>query len=197
MLSFSAASLAFSGVNPLTERITPVSRSAVTMAESGTKVQAAGLAAALALAGSQAAWAGPFTRTDIASLTYEQIKGTGLANTCPTVETGGPQKIAISGEKKIDEFCLEPTSFQVRKLPAPPNFAPRRAARAARRSRCPRAPAVRPGRRRSRPRAVAGAAPRRPGGPLPALPAAPRPPPRRSPAVPPPPRHSPHRPPPP
>ena len=45
MLSFSAASLAFSGVNPLTERITPVSRSAVTMAESGTKVQAAGLAA--------------------------------------------------------------------------------------------------------------------------------------------------------
>ena len=113
MLSFSAASLAFSGVNPLTERITPVSRSAVTMAESGTKVQAAGLAAALALAGSQAAWAGPFTRTDIASLTYEQIKGTGLANTCPTVETGGPQKIAISGEKKIDEFCLEPTSFQV------------------------------------------------------------------------------------
>jgi photosystem II oxygen-evolving enhancer protein 1 len=112
MLSFSAASLAFSGVNPITERITPV-RSTVTMAESGTKVQAAGLAAALALAGSQAAWAGPFTRTDIASLTYEQIKGTGLANTCPTVETGGPQKIAISGEKKIDEFCLEPTSFQV------------------------------------------------------------------------------------
>ena len=136
MLSFSAASLAFSGVNPITERITPV-RSTVTMAESGTKVQAAGLAAALALAGSQAAWAGPFTRTDIASLTYEQIKGTGLANTCPTVETGGPQKIAISGEKKIDEFCLEPTSFQVRKLPAPPNFAPRAAARAARQPRCP------------------------------------------------------------
>ena len=44
MLSFSAASLAFSGVNPITERITPV-RSTVTMAESGTKVQAAGLAA--------------------------------------------------------------------------------------------------------------------------------------------------------
>ena len=35
MLSFSAASLAFSGVNPITERITPV-RSTVTMAESGT-----------------------------------------------------------------------------------------------------------------------------------------------------------------
>ena len=125
MLSFSAASLAFSGVNPITERITPV-RSTVTMAESGTKVQAAGLAAALALAGSQAAWAGPFTRTDIASLTYEQIKGTGLANTCPTVETGGPQKIAISGEKKIDEFCLEPTSFQARP-PAQPSHDARRA----------------------------------------------------------------------
>ena len=195
MLSFSAASLAFSGVNPLTERITPVSRSAVTMAESGTKVQAAGLAAALALAGSQAAWAGPFTRTDIASLTYEQIKGTGLANTCPTVETGGPQKIAISGEKKIDEFCLEPTSFQVRKLPAPPNFAPRRAPAPPGGCAAPRAPSGRPGRRRPRPRAVAGVAPRRRGAPPPR---SPRPRLAAPPPSPSPPRHSPrHRPPPP
>merc|ERR1711933_357419 len=57
--------------------------------------------------------AGPFTRTEIASLTYEQVKGTGLANTCPTVEAGGKSKLSLNGKNKIDEFCLEPTTFQV------------------------------------------------------------------------------------
>jgi photosystem II oxygen-evolving enhancer protein 1 len=76
--------------------------------------KAAGLAAALALAtGVQSASAGPFTRSEIASLTYEQIKGTGLANTCPKVENGGAEKIAISGKKRLQDFCLEPTSFQI------------------------------------------------------------------------------------
>merc|ERR1719487_1874487 len=80
--------------------------------------KAAGLAAALALAGGvQSASAGPFTRSEIASLTYEQIKGTGLANTCPKVEVKGSpdQAIKVGGGKKyrIEEFCLEPTSFQV------------------------------------------------------------------------------------
>merc|ERR1712078_901094 len=59
--------------------------------------------------------AGPFTRSEIDSLTYEQIKGTGLANTCPRVEGGSAQdSISISGGKyRLQEFCLEPTSFQV------------------------------------------------------------------------------------
>merc|ERR1719181_1602769 len=74
--------------------------------------KAAGLAAALALAtGVQSASAGPFTRSEIASLTYEQIKGTGLANTCPKVEAGGAGGVKVG--KRIDEFCLEATSFQV------------------------------------------------------------------------------------
>ena len=57
----------------------------------------------------------PSLRCRIASLTYEQIKGTGLANTCPKVEAGGAGPIKIAGGKKykIEEFCLEPTSFQV------------------------------------------------------------------------------------
>merc|ERR1719291_1255935 len=84
------------------------------MASDEQKVQAAGLAVALALASTQSAVAGPFTRGDIASLTYEQIKGTGLANTCPKVEEGGGSKISVSGSAaKIDELCLEPTKFQV------------------------------------------------------------------------------------
>lgn len=60
------------------------------------------------------AYAGPFTRGELGQLTYEQIKGTGLANTCPIVEQGGGAKISLNGKPaKIDEFCLEPTSFQV------------------------------------------------------------------------------------
>jgi len=90
---------------------------AVQMSAEATNWKAAGLAAALAIgAGVQGASAGPFTRSEIASLTYEQIKGTGLANTCPIVEGASEgAKISITGGKKykIDEFCLEPTSFQV------------------------------------------------------------------------------------
>lgn len=80
------------------------------------KAVPAALAAAVALtsvSGHDAAVAGPFTRSDIASLTYEQIKGTGLANTCPIVEKGGSGDIKTSGLKSIDELCLEPLSFQV------------------------------------------------------------------------------------
>merc|ERR1719284_2398965 len=87
---------------------------AVTMGSEGLAKQAAvGLAAAAVLASAGPASAGPFTRTEIASLTYEQIKGTGLANTCPIVEKGGSQEIKVTGKAKIDEFCLEPTNFAV------------------------------------------------------------------------------------
>jgi len=88
--------------------------SSVVMTESWqTKAASAGLAAALAFGAATQAQAGPFTRSEIASLTYEQVKGTGLANTCPTVEAGGAASIKLAGKNKIDEFCLEPTSFQV------------------------------------------------------------------------------------
>jgi len=76
----------------------------------------AGLAAALALTlGASPALAGPFTTSELNSLTYEQIKGTGLANTCPRVEapTGGGQISLGSGKYRLNNFCLEPTSFQV------------------------------------------------------------------------------------
>merc|ERR1719310_2077152 len=47
---------------------------------------AASAASAALFLGAQGASAGPFTQSEIASLTYDQIKGTGLANTCPRVE---------------------------------------------------------------------------------------------------------------
>jgi len=92
-------------------------RASVQMSAETNGWKAAGLAAAVALAtGVQSASAGPFTRSEISSLTYDQIKGTGLANTCPKVEA--PSKdasIKVTGGKKfkLEEFCLEPTSFQV------------------------------------------------------------------------------------
>merc|ERR1719183_617593 len=103
-------------VQTMPNRITPMQRSNPMMSESWeAKAQTAAVSAALALGvAAQAAHAGPFTRTDIASLTYDQIKGTGLANTCPKVETGASTKITLGSKPyKIEEFCLEPTSFQV------------------------------------------------------------------------------------
>jgi len=104
-------------VKPLSSRVVPLQDRAAApmMSESQKAVQAAAIAAAIVVGGVQSASAGPFTRTDIASLTYEQIKGTGLANTCPKVEEGGGSTIAISSGKqyKLDELCLEPTKFQV------------------------------------------------------------------------------------
>tara|TARA_B110001452_G_scaffold263860_1_gene265950 strand:+ start:313 stop:1239 length:927 start_codon:yes stop_codon:yes gene_type:complete len=100
---------------PLAGRATQSAKISPVMAQGWeTKAASAGLAAALALGmGATDAHAGVFTRSEIASLTYEQIKGTGLANTCPNVESGPDKKISVAGKKTIDEFCLEPTSFQV------------------------------------------------------------------------------------
>jgi photosystem II oxygen-evolving enhancer protein 1 len=78
------------------------------------KAAAVSLMAAVTLgSGMQPALAGPFTQSEINSLTYEQIKGTGLANTCPRVEDGTTTgKISVSG-KRLENLCFEPTSFQV------------------------------------------------------------------------------------
>jgi len=113
MLASLTAIHSYVNVQPMGSRVTPMQQRSVVMSEDATKLQAAGLAAALVLAGTQGASAGPFTRSDIASLTYEQIKGTGLANTCPKVEAGGPDSIKVGAKSRINEFCLEPTSFQV------------------------------------------------------------------------------------
>merc|ERR1719230_2554177 len=116
MLSVAALLPSYAPLTPVNSRVAPMRAGAdVSMVQDGGW-KAAGLAAALALtAGVQSASAGPFTRSEIASLTYEQIKGTGLANTCPKVEGGSSNSIKLASGKtyKIDEFCLEPTSFQV------------------------------------------------------------------------------------
>ncbi len=57
--------------------------------------------------------ANAMTKTESNSLSYLQVKGSGLANRCP--EVIGEGSIAISGGKKykITDFCVEPKSWQV------------------------------------------------------------------------------------
>ena len=75
MLLSAGAALSYV-VQPSPMVAAPTSRSAVQMA-ANADWKTTGMAAALALAtGVQAASAGPFTRSEIASLTYDQIKGT-------------------------------------------------------------------------------------------------------------------------
>merc|ERR1711869_35256 len=50
-------------------------------------------------------------------LTYMQIKGTGLANTCPLLDDASDKVDVPAGEYQIEKFCLEPTGIEVREEP--------------------------------------------------------------------------------
>jgi photosystem II oxygen-evolving enhancer protein 1 len=51
------------------------------------------------------------TKEQLNSLSYQQVKGTGLANRCP--QTTGSDTLSVNGKKKIVDFCVEPTIFEV------------------------------------------------------------------------------------
>jgi len=92
-----------------------VKASTCTMAAEGQgmKQALAGLVAIPLLFGAQAANA--ITSQQVRSLTYEEIKGTGLANRCTELATSnGEISIGAKGTKyKIADLCLEPKSFQI------------------------------------------------------------------------------------
>lgn len=54
------------------------------------------------------------TYDELQGLTYLQVKGTGLANTCPVVETGVSGGKIKAGDYALEKFCMEPTSFTVK-----------------------------------------------------------------------------------
>merc|ERR1711998_368894 len=55
------------------------------------------------------------TYNELQGLTYLQVKGSGLANTCPIIEKGSSNlKDLPAGDYSFDKFCLEPTSFKVK-----------------------------------------------------------------------------------
>ena len=55
------------------------------------------------------------TYDELQGLTYLQVKGSGIANTCPVLEGGSSNlKDLKPGAYQISKFCLEPTSFTVK-----------------------------------------------------------------------------------
>lgn len=75
------------------------------------KALSAGMAGLLAASSiSMPAYA--ISKSDILSLSYLQVKGSGLANRC--AEVTGTDSIAINGKKlQVTDLCVEPTSWQV------------------------------------------------------------------------------------
>ncbi|KAK1383388.1 Oxygen-evolving enhancer protein 1, chloroplastic [Heracleum sosnowskyi] len=66
------------------------------------------------------------TYDEIQSKTYMEVKGTGTANQCPTIEGGSESFAFKAGKYNAKKFCLEPTSFTVKAESvgknAPPEF---------------------------------------------------------------------------
>ncbi len=62
---------------------------------------------------------GPASAADV-SLTYDQIRGTGLANNCPQLSetTRGSIPIDPSQSYSLTDLCLQPTTFFVKEEPA-------------------------------------------------------------------------------
>ncbi|KAG8367033.1 hypothetical protein BUALT_Bualt16G0030300 [Buddleja alternifolia] len=81
---------------------------------------------ALVVSGANAEPGKRLTFDEIQSKTYLEVKGTGTANQCPTIE-GGISGFAFKpGKYEAKKFCLEPTSFTVKaegvSKNAPPEF---------------------------------------------------------------------------
>ena len=54
------------------------------------------------------------TYDELQGLTYLQVKGSGLASTCPVINTAAADIKVKAGDYKLEKFCLEPTSFTVK-----------------------------------------------------------------------------------
>jgi photosystem II oxygen-evolving enhancer protein 1 len=83
------------------------------VAEAG---KVAGVAAATSLLLAQGALAEPpkLTFDELNSRTYNEIKGTGIANQCPIIAGGEDGFKVKAGKYQLKKLCLEPTSFTVK-----------------------------------------------------------------------------------
>ncbi|KAG9145316.1 hypothetical protein Leryth_008252 [Lithospermum erythrorhizon] len=64
------------------------------------------------------------TFDEIQSKTYLEVKGTGTANQCPTIEGGSDSFAFKPGKYQAKKLCLEPTSFTVKAEGVSKNSAP-------------------------------------------------------------------------
>ena len=51
------------------------------------------------------------------NLTYEEVKGTGIANTCPQLDDSATGSIAVTSDNLLVDLCIEPTKFYVKEEP--------------------------------------------------------------------------------
>jgi len=109
VLSTSASSRAAIQARPARRTAVQVVASAEGVKSAAKK--AAALAASVLVAGS----ANALSFDELQGLTYMQVKGTGIANTCPTLAGGSSNiKDLKPGSYKLEKFCMEPTSFTVK-----------------------------------------------------------------------------------
>lgn len=108
-----APSSAFNGARMAGASTTRASSSTMEMsaADNFKKAATGALAVFAGLSIFTAPPAQAITRDALDSLSYTQVKGTGLANRCPDVE--GEDTISVSGNAKIVDMCIEPKNFQV------------------------------------------------------------------------------------
>lgn len=64
------------------------------------------------------------TFDEIQSKTYMEVKGTGTANQCPTIDGGSDAFAFKAGKYNMKKLCLEPTSFTVKAEGISKNSAP-------------------------------------------------------------------------
>ena len=51
------------------------------------------------------------------NMTYEEVKGTGIANTCPQLDDSAVGSIAVASDSLLVDLCLEPTAYYVKEEP--------------------------------------------------------------------------------
>ncbi|KAI9113531.1 hypothetical protein K1719_015458 [Acacia pycnantha] len=120
------------GLQPCTSRLTcslhPHLKDLAHQFSDATKIAGFALASSALLVSGASAEGVPkrLTYDEIQSKTYLEVKGTGTANQCPTID-GGVESFAFKpGKYNAKKFCFEPTSFTVKaegvSKNAPPDF---------------------------------------------------------------------------
>ncbi|KAL2622366.1 hypothetical protein R1flu_002571 [Riccia fluitans] len=95
-------------------RVTCSAEDFVKKAVEAGKIAAITLATSALAVSSAQANPGRLTFDEIQSLTYSEVKGTGLANQCPVIKEGQDGFGFKAGDYTLKKVCLEPTSFTVK-----------------------------------------------------------------------------------
>nr|BAF94214.1 33kDa oxygen evolving protein of photosystem II [Oedogonium obesum] len=109
-MAVSMRSASLKGVNARSARVARAAKITCSASNAGKLAAGAAMASAM-VAGSAMA----LTFDELQGLTYLQVKGTGIANTCPVIDGGSTNlKDLKPGTYSFEKLCLEPTSFTVK-----------------------------------------------------------------------------------